>query len=215
MTEMALAPWSDVVPMENLHLHPDNARKGNVGSIAASLERFGQVRPLLVQQQTNTIVAGNHTYLAAQLLGWSEIAVIRLPLSDEDARAYLLTDNRLSDLASYDDDGLLAVLEKVQQAGGLEATGWTIDDMDDLTAALERIPEVPGSPFEGDYAESPEETAERWADRAEGQNREIVFLLSHERYEQFKANVAVLQTRWELDTLSDTVFEALARAAAD
>ena len=48
-----------VVPMASIELHPRNPRVGDVEAIAASLGRFGQVRPVLVQASTRFVVAGN------------------------------------------------------------------------------------------------------------------------------------------------------------
>lgn len=57
-------------PIDSLTLHPQNYRQGDVENIAASLDRFGQVRPIVVQASTGHVVAGNHTLKAAISLDW-------------------------------------------------------------------------------------------------------------------------------------------------
>ena len=48
--------------------HPRNVRQGDVGAIATSLSTHGQYRPIVVQESTGHILAGNHTYKAANLI---------------------------------------------------------------------------------------------------------------------------------------------------
>ena len=122
-----------VVPMASIELHPRNPRVGDVEAIAASLGRFGQVRPVLVQASTRFVVAGNHLVRAAQALGWTEIAAVVQELDDATAIAYMLTDNRTSDLGGYDDAVLAAILAEQTDADNLAATGY---DPADVAALL-------------------------------------------------------------------------------
>lgn len=204
---------SHAVPLDSLHQHPDNPRKGDVEAIMSSLRRFGQVRPIVVQEGTDVIVAGNHTFQAVERLGWDKIAAIKVPLTDDEARAYLIADNRLGDTATYDDQGLLAVLERVMSSTGLEGTGFTPDDVDDLVAALDRIPTTPEEEFTGDYAERPEDTAARWEGRNEGQKREVVFLLEADKFERFKEYLTKLKGKYEIDSMALAIYEAVEREA--
>jgi ParB-like chromosome segregation protein Spo0J len=66
--------------------------------VAASLRRFGQQKPIVVQASTRFVVAGNHLVRAAQALGWTEIAANIVDLDDATAVAYMLADNRTADL---------------------------------------------------------------------------------------------------------------------
>lgn len=128
----------NVVPIASITHHPENPRMGDVDAIAESLGRFGQVRPIVVQESTGYIVAGNHTTKAARSLGWTEIAAVRVALSDEDALAYLLADNRLADRGSYDNEVLRELLQRA--SGNLAGTGYDEDDvlgmMDDMPSAI-------------------------------------------------------------------------------
>lgn len=124
------------VDIESLTPHPRNARRGDVGAIAESLRRFGQVRPIVVQKSTRHVVAGNHVREAALTLGWERIAAVVATMSDAEALAYLLADNRTSDRASYDDDVLASILKDVAAKGDLEGTGFDGEDVDDLLRSL-------------------------------------------------------------------------------
>jgi len=60
------------VPVQRIKVDPRNARKhdeDNLKSIAASLQKFGQRVPLVVNETTGLIEKGNGTFQAAQQLG--------------------------------------------------------------------------------------------------------------------------------------------------
>jgi len=101
-----------VVPLGALHLDPQNARKGNVLAIAESLKEFGQHRAIIAQKNTGRIISGNHTYLAAQTLGWSHVNVFWVDDDDEKALRRGLADNAVGDQAKWDDDALRKLLEE-------------------------------------------------------------------------------------------------------
>jgi len=115
-----------VVPLGALHLDPQNARKGNVQAIAASLKEFGQHRAIIAQKDTGRIISGNHTYLAAQTLGWSTVNVYWVDDDDEKALRRGLADNAVGDQAKWDDDALRALLE---------ATGTDVPGLDQSQVA--------------------------------------------------------------------------------
>lgn len=195
--------------MHELHPWEGNPRRGNVEKIKASLEHFGQVRPIVVRAQDRSIIAGNHTYKAAQELGWKTIDVVQVPLTEEDAKAYLLADNKTADAAGYDDAALVVVLEDLAARQHLEYSGFSYDDMEDLLAAVEGASVTAKEDFGGGYAEPPEATAERWADRNEGQRREVVFLLLEEDFDAFRKLTEDLKREWGLTSMADTIFQAI------
>lgn len=123
------------VPLSSVKLHPSNPRIGDVAAITASLSRFGQQKPIVVQASTGYVVAGNHLVRAAQLLGWTEIAANVVDLDDAKATAYMLADNRTSDLGVYNDGLLAAILAEAAAADNLAATGYDADDVATIVAA--------------------------------------------------------------------------------
>ncbi|HLP97611.1 MAG TPA: DNA modification methylase [Sideroxyarcus sp.] len=141
------------VPLPDLHLYPGNARRGDVSAIAESLARNGQFRPIVVDADRMQILAGNHTFLAAQSLGWESVACVFLHgLTEDDAARIVLADNRLNDLADYDDDALAALLNSLPDFDG---TGYTSQAVDDILASVQEpvgltdpddIPEPPSKP---------------------------------------------------------------------
>jgi hypothetical protein len=126
------------VDIESLIPHPRNVRQGDVGAISQSLEHNGQYRPIVVQKTTNHILAGNHTWKAAQALGWKKIAVTFVDVDDERALRILLADNKTNDLATYDDNQLAGLLQELSETEqGLLGTVFDGDDLDQLLADLE------------------------------------------------------------------------------
>lgn len=125
------------VPLTAVTPHPKNVRQGDVGAICQSLEAHGQYRPIVVQASTGHILAGNHTWQAMNALGWKKVAVTYIDVDDDEALRILLVDNRANDLATYDDHGLLELLQQLASTKNhLAGTGFDGDDLDDLLAQL-------------------------------------------------------------------------------
>ena len=75
-----------------------------IRQIAASIETFGWTNPILIDQDRQ-IVAGHGRLAAAKLLGLEEIPAIRLSdLSKAQVQAYVIADNRLAELAGWDEE---------------------------------------------------------------------------------------------------------------
>lgn len=117
------------VKLDELTPYPGNPRRGNPQLIAESLRANTQYRPLVVQASTMTVLAGNHTLIAARELGWETVEVTLLDVDDDQARRIVLADNRTSDVAETDDAALLALLEQFED---LEGTGFTAGDLEAL-----------------------------------------------------------------------------------
>lgn len=132
-----------LAPVAALRTHPDNPRRGDVKRIAASLEAFGQLAPIIVHDLdgTDTIFAGNHTYRAAvEELGWTHIAVSRPDyLTADEADRYLLMDNASADHATYDYQELTAILDELTAAGRLAHTTVTTSELAGMKAEAEAM----------------------------------------------------------------------------
>ena len=137
-----------------LSLDPSNVRKHgrkNLDAIKASLRKFGQQKPIVVDAK-GIVLAGNGTLTAAKELGWTEIEVTRTELTGSAATAFAIADNRTAELAEWDDDGLTKVLEslKVEDADLLAATGYDeagVDKMVGAEVTEDEVPEPPAEPI--------------------------------------------------------------------
>jgi site-specific DNA-methyltransferase (adenine-specific) len=105
------------VPVERLKEDPANARKHsdrNIAAIMASLEEFGQQKPI-VALKTGTVIAGNGTLQAALNLGWDKLAVAYFDSKGlAKAKAYAIADNRTGELATWDLDILSESLKDLR-----------------------------------------------------------------------------------------------------
>jgi len=135
------------IEISKLKFYPGNARRGDIDLIADSLSKLGQYKPI-VANADGTILAGNHTVMAAQRLGWETIDVHRVDVDDDTAKRIVLVDNKANDQSTYDVEELVNLLTELPN---LDATGFTRDEVDDLLETLdalddEDIPEPPKDP---------------------------------------------------------------------
>jgi hypothetical protein len=194
---------TETVPLDALTPHPRNVRQGDVGAISESLRAHGQYRPIVAQRSTGHILAGNHTFKAAQALGWSEIAVTFLDVSDDQAVRIMLADNRTNDLATYDDRALVDTLRELSQSDeGLSHTLFTGDDLDDLLFKLE------GDRGSGHDTVSISEGADIYASK---NTRSIVLPYDIETYDRITTMCAHLRKMLGHDTNSDLVLHLIER----
>src|SRR4051812_6242423 len=86
-------------PIDQLKLDPANPRrhsKKQVRQIANSIELFGFIVPILTDRHGN-VITGHGRLLAAKLLGMTEVPTLCLDhLTEAQARALMIADNRLT-----------------------------------------------------------------------------------------------------------------------
>ena len=125
-----------IQPITKLKPATHNPRKGDVESIKKSYERFGQRKPIVADRATGEIIAGNHQYLAAKELGWSEMAVVFVDDDRETAIAYGVADNRIGQLGEWDVEELVFALEEIG-LDGIDSVGFSEADVEDFRALLD------------------------------------------------------------------------------
>lgn len=95
---------------------PANVRthsKKNIDAIKASLKRFGQQKPIVIDSN-NIVRAGNGTLEAARELGWEYISVVISDLEPSELTAYAIADNRTAELAEWDLEALGEQLQSLE-----------------------------------------------------------------------------------------------------
>lgn len=123
------------VKIASLKADPANLRTHGVRSIdaiAASLARFGQQRPILVDE-AGVVIAGNGTLEAARRLGWKTISVVRSKLAGPERVAYAIADNRIPELAGWDREALGRTLASFSRED-LAVSGFDAADLSQLEA---------------------------------------------------------------------------------
>lgn len=144
------------VKITELAADPANVRKHNeknMAAIKASLRRFGQQKPVVVDS-AGVVRAGNGTLAAAISLGWSHIDIVRTELQGAEATAYAIADNRTAELAEWDADALaqtMAALEIEDEELARDA-GFSAEDVAAMALSEKLIhedeaPEPPATPI--------------------------------------------------------------------
>ena len=117
---------------DNPRLHPE----ASIAAIMDSLKTFGFRQPIVIRGRE--VVAGHGRLEAAQRLGMKTVPTVDASdLTEEQARAYRLADNRTAELSAFDPALLLQDLNAITPE---LAIGW---DEDALRAALDAEASVP------------------------------------------------------------------------
>ena len=99
----------ELKPYENNPRHNEAA----VGPVANSIKEFGFKVPIIIDKD-NVIIAGHTRLKAAKLLGLETVpCVLADDLTEEQAKAFRLADNKVSELAEWDFDDLEKELEEL------------------------------------------------------------------------------------------------------
>lgn len=145
------------VPVDSLTFDPANVRKhpeANLAAIKASLTRFGQQKPIVVDAK-GVVVAGNGTLAAAKAMGWRTVKAVRTNLAGAEATAFAIADNRTAELAEWDEAALHQQLAAIaiDDEELLAATGFDEKELAKLAAAAapevneDEVPEAPADPI--------------------------------------------------------------------
>lgn len=120
-------------PEKNIRRHPEKQIK----EMKRSLEKFGQFRPVVVDDQ-NIILAGNGLVTAMRQMGYTEADVLKYDnLSEKDKKKLMIADNQVAslglddygaieeiirsldgdvDIPGYDEDTLRMIVEEAESA---------------------------------------------------------------------------------------------------
>jgi ParB-like chromosome segregation protein Spo0J len=168
MHSQAMAQRIEHRKLAELTPYPRNPRRhsdAQLAAIAGSIAAFGFNCPILVDSKGG-ILAGHGRYLASLKLGLDTVPVVVLDhLSETEKRAYILADNKLAELSSFDDDLVRAELAELRDAeidlGGL---GFSDDELRVLLADADRDDGESGADGEEEIPEVPAEPVTRTGD---------------------------------------------------
>jgi DNA modification methylase len=133
-----MAKRIELWPIDRLIPYAKNPRThsdAQVAQIAASIAEFGFNNPVLVDTKDG-IIAGHGRLLAARKLKLDQVPVVVLDhLSETQKRAYILADNRLAELAGWDEELLRGELAELRDADfNLDVIGFDEDELERLLA---------------------------------------------------------------------------------
>lgn len=128
-------------PVAALRPHENNPRKHSakqIRQIEASIRKFGFLNPVLVDAE-DRIIAGHGRVAAARAMGLASVPVLAIDgMSEAERRAYVIADNRLAELAGWDEDLLrleLGGILDLQPDFDLDVTGFVSGELEALLAA--------------------------------------------------------------------------------
>ena len=142
---------AELKPYErNAKQHP----KEQVDKIGRSIERLGFISPCLIDQEYN-VIAGHGRILAAKQIGWERVPCVFVEgLTEEERKAYIIADNRLTELGDWDMDILQAELAALAEADfDISITGF--DSNMQFDDAMGQITEDGWTEAEEEPAEEP------------------------------------------------------------
>jgi DNA methylase/ParB/Sulfiredoxin domain len=150
--------------IDDLKPDPANPRRHTrkqVRQIAESIKAFGFNVPILIDRYGN-IIAGHGRWLAGRELGITEVPTLCLDhLTPAQARAFMIADNRLTEISVWDDQLLARQLKELSLVGldfDIEVTGFEMGEIDLRIASLDDpaqteadpadvVPEIPATPL--------------------------------------------------------------------
>ncbi len=133
-------------PISSIRPYDKNAKKHpvkQVEQVAASIKEFGFNQPVVVDK-SGVIIVGHGRYQAARLLRLETIPVLEADLTDEQAKAYRLADNKLNE-SEWDMELVIAELRELSE-NMVDLTGFSGDLLLDRDDKEDEAPEAPQEP---------------------------------------------------------------------
>jgi len=118
-----LVPWSENPRLNDLA----------VAEVAASIKRFGFGAPIVARKEDSMVIAGHTRLKAAKVLGLETVPVRFLDLDPIDAKLLALADNKLNEVAEWNDDQLAEIMRAIDP-DALAGLGWTDEELQALLA---------------------------------------------------------------------------------
>lgn len=129
-TQEPAAVW---VSTDDLHPWESNPRDNAkaIAEVAKSIRRFGWGAPIVANKRDGEIIAGHTRFAAAKKLGLDRVPVRWLDLDPADAHALALADNKVGEIATWDDATLGQVLRDLRDADAtlLADTGFSDEEL--------------------------------------------------------------------------------------
>jgi hypothetical protein len=140
----------EYLPIDGITEAITNPKEHDLDRVQASINTFGYVAPMIIDERTGRLIVGhgrlqslqhrqaagedppdgittnpNGQWLAPVVRGWSS-------RSDADASAYLVADNRHTELGGWDHQALSDLLANIGDPDLIELTGWDPAELDKL-----------------------------------------------------------------------------------
>ena len=134
--------------------NPRSISEAGLEKLQRSIEEFGFTNPILVQRETNMVIAGHQRLKAAKAAGLLEVPVVYLDMDDSTAKAYNIADNRLAEETDWVVESLRDLLVELEDGGiDLSLTGFDETEIEEMKNWYPEVGEI----VEDDVPEPPED----------------------------------------------------------
>lgn len=128
----AAATWEAIDSLTPWEKNPRNNDHA-VQAVADSIRRFGFGQPIIARAADRVVIGGHTRLKAAKKLGMDKVPVRFLDLDPAEAAALALADNKLGELAEWDDEAVAEILGELEQQGTpIDGLGWDDDELRNL-----------------------------------------------------------------------------------
>lgn len=215
------------VRLSDIERWPRNPKDHDIPTIKASLQRFGFVAPLIRDDGTGRLVAGHGRQEALSALKnegasppprvqvaedgeWLVPVLSGVAFADEaEAEAYLLVDNRATEIGGWDEDALGAILSELAPLGLTDGLGWTAEEITAYTSVdvpePVQLPELPS-------AKTPIDKLEGYMSSG---IRQAVLHYTRDEYEEFVRLCDALRASTNADNNATLILAVLRSHATD
>ena len=132
-------PAAYMVPITELNEWEKNPRVNDaaVDKVAASIRRFGFGAPIVARKEDSVIIAGHTRIKAARTIeGMTHVPVRYLDISMKEAEALALADNKLGEIAVWEDNMLAALLADLSEEEAV-SLGFNEEELEGLLGDIE------------------------------------------------------------------------------
>lgn len=168
---MKHVPIEDLIPYDK---NPRNNEKA-IEAVAQSIDQNGFVQPIVINQD-GVICIGHTRWLAAQMLELTEVPVIVKEMSESEFIKLNIADNKVGELATWDEDLLKELVVELDNLDDIEIPGMDMAELDDLLFADEKAEAEAAKKKAKD--ELNEVNQSKQSDDISGPTRKLVYIFS-------------------------------------
>lgn len=142
MSDISVSIRVNLRSIKSIRPYDTNPRKNDpaVDDCARSIATYGFRQPIVIDPADDTIVVGDTRYKAALKLGLDKVPVhVMHGASPEEIRAYRIADNRVGEIAKWDESLLVSEIQGLRAEGfDTSLLGW---DANGLAKILGEVPD--------------------------------------------------------------------------
>lgn len=145
----------EYIDLDDIIEADDNPKDHDIGVIYQSIKRFGFNNPIMINEATGKLLAGHGRLQTLKMMKDNgESAPDRVEVDDNvwkvpvlkgvsidnvaEAQAYLLADNRITELGGWKPMDLMESLtDIIEKTGNLEGTGYDLEDVETILGDME------------------------------------------------------------------------------